>query len=172
METKAFKVIAGLFAASVVLCGAQMATAKTILPVMTTESLSPVSGAALGGDFDGDGRRDEVMVVRDQARDRLDIRVRLNRLDGVQDIKVTSVSAREGYNLRVTGDEAFRRDCGDGAACEADSFRAPHDSVLVSLDAGMDVLVYWNGKTFEQDFVSSDEVLMRRALSALYAFDR
>ncbi|OYW76202.1 MAG: hypothetical protein B7Z26_10765, partial [Asticcacaulis sp. 32-58-5] len=95
-----------------------------------------------------------------------------NRVDGVQDIKVTSVSAREGYSLRVAGDESFRRDCGDGASCEAGSFRAPYDSVLVSLEAGMDVLVYWNGKSFEQDFVSSDEVLMRRALSALYAFDR
>ncbi|MDI7775498.1 hypothetical protein [Asticcacaulis sp. EMRT-3] len=132
------------------------------------------------GDFDGDGRTDQLMLVAEPNSGRIAVHIRLNTAQGYKDIRVTSFDSAEGAapDVRVVHAGAYASDCGSYATDCTASIRAQHDSVLIGLDGGASLLVHWQAAQagqagqFEQDFVHSDEALMAHALSALYAMNR
>ena len=125
------------------------------------------------GDFDGDGRVDQLYLVTEADTGRVAVHVRLNRADGVQDIRITSldVGGAATPNLQVvSAGTRYATDCGTYSSdCHADTLMANHDSVLLGLDGSTSVLIHWTGAKFDQDFVHSNDSLLAHAVAALYA---
>ena len=132
------------------------------------------------GDFDGDGRTDQLMLVAEPGSGRVAVHIRLNTVHGYKDIRVTSFDASEGAapDVRVVHAGLYASDCGSYATNCSTSVTTHDDSVLIGLDGGASLLVHWQAGQggedgqFEQDFVHNDEALMAHALSALYAMNR
>ena len=127
------------------------------------------------GDFDGDGTRDALFLVNEPDSDRVAIHIRLNKAGGAEDIRVTSLDGRASAasDLRVVAAGQYVLDCGTFSdSCAAHTVEANSQSIIVSMEGGLTVLIHWQGDHFEQDFVRSDEAAMARALSSLYAANR
>jgi hypothetical protein len=138
----------------------------------TQISQNPFSAQGIKGDFNGDGMPDEVWFSHETDTDRVKVNIRLNRLDGVENIQVTSLDANLTANVQSAPASAYQRDCGDFSSdCEQARLVTKTDALLLSLNEGITVLVYWNGQQFEQDFVASDELRLRRAVSTLSALE-
>ncbi len=126
------------------------------------------------GDFDGDGRRDDLYLVNEADSNRIAVHIRLNQATGAQDLRVTSFdvdSSREA-GLHVVAAGAYHPDCGNFSTDCGEAIRTRTDSLMVSLGSGGTVLVHWQDGRFEQDFVRSDEAAMARVAAALYAENR
>lgn len=144
--------------------------ASTLSPDLHTLKAAPQN--LRGGDFDGDGRADTLYLVNEADSGRVAVHIRLDRVDGPQDMRVTSLEAGafDPPNLRVVPAGAYAPDCGTYAAgCTSKPIEAAHDSVMLGLDGTTTVLLYWNGSHFEQDFVKSDDTILAHAVAALYA---
>lgn len=150
--------------------------AALVAPVQAA-SLKPngfMSSAAretivLKADFDGDGHMDDVWLSPDEDGSRLGVYIRLNRAGGSTEYRVTAIDADLAAQVQHAPASAYKRDCGDFAsACEADALTLAHDGLIVSLDEGVNVLVHWSPEGFQQDFIASDEVRLRRAVATLF----
>lgn len=155
-----------------------MVGAVSVHAATMTPDLNPLAkdqtAVSRSGDFDGDGRRDDISLVTEANTGRVAVYVRLNRAEGEKDIRVTSLDmdAADALNLHVVAAGAYKADCGtysDG--CSAAPVEAAHDSLMLSTN-GTTVLLHWQKDHFETDFVHSDEALMAHALAALYALNR
>ncbi|MFT3995893.1 MAG: hypothetical protein QM667_00680 [Asticcacaulis sp.] len=123
--------------------------------------------ASLKGDFDGDGRLDDVAFTADGG-DRQAVWLRLGN---GQEVQVMSLDARLAAQVQRAPAGGYALDCGSFADhCGAD-IRTTADSLVLSLDDGVNVLVHWTGKSFDQDFIRSDEVRLSRAVATLFAFN-
>lgn len=150
------------------------AQAATLTPDL--HSLKPALTTERRGDFDGDGRVDQLYLVTEADTGRVAVHVRLDRATGPQDIRVTSldVGAAAAPDLQVvTAGTALAVDCGTYASdCHQGLMTAAHDSILLSLDGSTSVLIHWTGGQFDQDFVRSRDGLLAHAVAALYAENR
>jgi len=148
-----------------------VAQAASLTPDFHT--LKPAQSVVRSGDFDGDGHVDQLYLVTEADTGRVAVHVRLNRADGVQDIRVTSldVGAASTPNVQVVpAGSAYAADCGTYSSdCHEGTLKADHDSVLLSLDGSTSVLIHWTGAKFDQDFVHSNDSLLAHAVAALYA---
>ncbi len=127
------------------------------------------------GDFDGDGTRDALFLVNEPDSDRVAVHVRLNKATGAEDVRVTSLDghASAASDLRVVAAGQYVLDCGSFSdSCGAHTVEALNQSLIIGLEGGLTVLVHWQGDHFEQDFVRSDDAVLARALSGLYASNR
>ncbi len=126
---------------------------------------------ARDGDFDGDGRRDDLYLSTEADTGRVAVYVRLNTADGARDIRVTSLDADvdSPLDLHVVHAGTYAADCGNFASDCGAGVKADHDSLILGLDSGSSVLMHWQNDHFETDFVRNDEAQMARALSAMYA---
>jgi len=153
---------------------ASAAQAATLTPDL--HSLKPVATASRSGDFDGDGRVDQLYLVTEADTGRVAVHVRLDRSTGPRDIRVTSldVGAAAAPDLQVVPPgTALAADCGTYASdCRQGLLTAPHDSILLSLDGSTSVLIHWTGDKFDEDFVHSRDGLLAHAVAALYAENR
>lgn len=146
------------------------AHASTLIP-----DLSPVHADAptlpRGGDFDGDGRQDDLYLSDESDTGRVAVHVRLNTAAGARDIRVTSLDmgADSALDLAVVPAGAYAADCGNYATNCGAGIATAHDSLMLGLGSGSSVLLHWQNDHFETDFVRDDEAEMARALSALYA---
>ena len=163
--------LAALVAGGVLI--ANLASAATLTPDFSTLS-RPSQSMASTGDFDGDGRSDELYMINEVNTGRVAIHVRLNTVHGDQDIRVTSLdSGNTTPNLHVAAAGVYQSDCGTyTTACDAAGIRTTHDSLILGLDGDTTVLMHWQGDHFETDFIRNDEARMARAFSALYALNR
>jgi len=152
---------------------ASQAGAATLMPDFNTLS-RPDQTLVRSGDFDGDGRTDELYMVAEADTGRVAIHVRLNRAEGVKDIRVTSLdSGNATPNLHVAAAGFYQADCGTYTTdCASNGIRTLQDSLILGLDGDTTVLLHWQGDHFEQDFIRNDEASLARALSALYALNR
>lgn len=126
------------------------------------------------GDFDGDGRRDSLYLVNEADSSRIAVHVRLNKVSGSEDLRVTSFdqdSAKDA-GLHVAAAGWYHPDCGNFATDCGGAIHTNSDGLLLSLSSGGTVLVHWQDGRFEQDFVRSDEAAMARVAAALYAENR
>jgi len=151
-----------------------MAQAATLTPDM--HSLKPVAEGVRSGDFDGDGRVDQLYLVTEADTGRVAVHVRLDRATGPRDIRVTSldVGTAAAPDLQVVpAGTALAADCGTYASdCRQGVVTAPHDSIVLGLDSSTSVLIHWTGAQFDQDFVRSRDSLLAHAVAALYAENR
>lgn len=149
-----------------------VAQAASLTPDL--HSLKPAQTAVRSGDFDGDGRIDQLYLVTEDSG-RVALHVRLDRATGPQDIRVTSVDISDASapNLQVVpAGAAYTADCGTySSECREGKLTAAHDSVLLALDGSTTVLLHWTGAQFDQDFVRSNDSLLAHAVAALYAFN-
>lgn len=125
-------------------------------------------------DFDGDGRMDELYFSSRPNSDRVDVHVRLNTASGPKDIQITSVDMNDSaaVNVQIVPAGHYVPDCGNFASdCDQTPVVATHDSLILAIGGGSNVLAHWQDDHFEQDFVRSDEALMAHVLSALYALN-
>ncbi len=155
-----------------VLLGAMPAMSATLTPDMGPLSASQ-GRLERDGDFDGDGRRDDLQLVA-EADDRVAVHVRLNTADGVRDVNVTRIeaSANAPMNVQVVKAGSYVSDCGDYAeGCQA-RIEAMHDSLVFGLSDGVTVLAHWQGDHFEQDFIRQDEAMLAQSLAGLLASNR
>ncbi len=147
------------------------AQASTLVPDFHAPATA--QSAVRSGDFDGDGRVDQLYLVTEADTGRVAVHLRLNRADGVQDIRVTSldVAGSATPNLQVVpAGTRYATDCGTYSAdCHEGTLTADHDSVLLGLDGSTSVLIHWTGAKFDQDFVHSNDSLLAHAVAALYA---
>ncbi len=110
------------------------------------------------GDFDGDGKRDEVEIIRDVKEDSFVLMVHLQRAkqwiegagvgDSYFDIGLRSVS--KGRYLTACGK-------GEPGACDGGkpkSFDLKTDGIKVFWRNSSEVLYYWNAKANKLDFVT------------------
>lgn len=169
-------VVLGTLLAGLAACGlmiAPLANASTLTPDFNTFSRSGQS-IARSGDFDGDGRTDELYMVSEADTGRVAVHVRLNTVKGEQDIRVTSIdSGNTTPNLHVAAAGVYQADCGTYTTdCVATGIRTTQDSLILGLDGDTTVLLHWQGDHFETDFIRNDEARMARAFSALYALNR
>lgn len=169
-------VVLGSVLALVMTGGAMISSqagAATLMPDLNRPG-QPDPSLSRSGDFDGDGRADELYMVAEADTGRVAIHVRLNRTDGPRDIRVTSLdSGNAAPNLQVAAPGFYQADCGSYTTdCAANGIRTLQDSLLLGLDGDTTVLLHWQGDHFEQDFVRNDEARLARALSALYALNR
>ncbi|MFT4074364.1 MAG: hypothetical protein QM647_02450 [Asticcacaulis sp.] len=150
-----------------------LAGAATLMPDLNTLNRAD-QNLSRSGDFDGDGRADELYMVTEADTGRVAIHVRLNRADGPQDLRVTSLdSGNAAPNLHVAAPGFYQADCGSYTTdCAANGIRTLQDSLMLGLDGDTTVLLHWQGNHFEQDFIRNDEARLARALSALYALNR
>ena len=148
-----------------------MAQASTLVPDFHAPATA--GSAVRSGDFDGDGRVDQLYLVTEADTGRVAVHVRLNRADGVEDVRVTSldVGGAATPNLQVVpAGTRYAADCGTYASdCHDGTLKADHDSVLLGLDGSTSVLIHWTGARFDQDFVRSNDSLLAHAVAALYA---
>ena len=148
-----------------------MAGASTLTP--NFHAPATVAPVERSGDFDGDGRVDQLYLVTEADTGRVAVHVRLNRADGVQDVRITSldVAGSATPNLQVVHAGAtYATDCGTYSSdCQQGKLKADHDSVLLGLDGSTSVLIHWTGAKFDQDFVHSNDSLLAHAVAALYA---
>ncbi len=162
--------IVGLVLTSMTVSLAVSARASTLIP-----DLSPLHADAhpvpTGGDFDGDGRRDDLYLTDEDGTGRVAVHVRLNTAEGARDIRVTSLDmdVDSSPDLSVVPAGAYAADCGNFATNCGAGVVAAHDSLMLGLGSGSSVLMHWQGDHFETDFVHNDEAEIARALSALYA---
>lgn len=139
---------------------------------------APAQAVPHDGDFDGDGRRDDLYLVNEVDSNRVAVHIRLNAAEGARDIRVTSFDmdtygvGGKSAGLHVAAAGAYRPDCGNFAADCGEIIHTAADSLLVTLSSGGTVLVHWRDGRFEQDFVRSDEAAMARVAAALYAENR
>lgn len=154
------------------------AAVLTAAPVQASPLLpdfSPLTTAAQtlehGGDFDGDGRRDDLYLSTEPDSGRVAVHVRLNTASGPRDIRVTSLEAAGNapVDLHVAAAGTYAADCGNFLSDCGPAVVAAHDSLILGLDSGSSVLMHWQDDHFETDFVRNDEAQMARALSAMYA---
>jgi hypothetical protein len=120
------------------------------------------------GDFDGDGRLDDLYLVAEDSG-RVAVRVRLSATGA--DVRITSVDAPANTppSLQVVAAGTFQNDCGDYADGCTGAIVTASDSLVLTLDSGINVLMHWRDGRFEQDFVRRDEAMMARALVGLLA---
>ena len=134
---------------------------------------TPARAVVRSGDFDGDGRVDQLYLVTEAESGRVAVHVRLNRADGVQDIRVTSldIGTDATPNLQVVpAGVAYATDCGTYSSdCRQGTLKADHDAILLGLDGSTSVLIHWTGAKFDQDFVHGNDSLLAHAVAALYA---
>eukprot|EP01042_Synura_sphagnicola_P017691 gene17691-22370_t len=126
------------------------------------------------GDFDGDGRVDELYFSTRPNSQRVDVHVRLNAATGPKDIQITSIDMNDdvAVNVQVVPAGHYTPDCGNFASdCDQTPVVTTHDSLILAIGGGSNVLAHWQDDHFEQDFVRSDEALMAHVLSALYALN-
>jgi len=163
--------LAGLAAGGAMI--ASLADAATLTPDFNTlgRAEQPVSRA---GDFDGDGRTDELYMVSEANTGRVAVHVRLNRAAGSEDIRVTSIdSGNATPDLHIAAAGVYQADCGTYATdCATAGIRTLQDSLILALDGDTTVLLHWRDDHFETDFIRNDEARMARAFSALYALNR
>lgn len=121
------------------------------------------------GDFDGDGRLDDVYLV---AEDTGRIAVHI-RLADRRDMRVTSIDvpANTSPNLQVVASGTFHSDCGSFADDCAGALVTQADSLILGLSSDAKVLIHWVDGRFEQDFVRSDEAMVARDLAGLLALN-
>lgn len=152
---------------------ATLADASTLTPDFNTLS-RPSQTLARSGDFDGDGRTDELYMVGEADTGRVAVHVRLNTVNGDQDIRVTSVdSGNATPNLHVAAAGLYQADCGTYTTdCATAGIHTTSDSLILGLDGDTTVLLHWQGDHFETDFIRNDEARMARAFSALYALNK
>lgn len=125
----------------------------------------------LSADLNGDGLKDEVWFSHN-GQDRLHLHVRFAGADFGEDQIVTGLDAAQAHQLQSAPAGAYRLDCGDFAsACDQEIVRTDHDGLILSLDEGLTILIHWNGEAFEQDFVASNEVRLRRAMAVRFALN-
>ena len=148
-----------------------MAQAASLTPDF--HSLKPAPHVVRTGDFDGDGRVDQLYLVTESDTGRVALHVRLDRATGPQDIRITSldVAASATPNLQVVqAGTKWATDCGTYASdCHDALLKADHDSILLGLDGSTSVLIHWTGTQFDQDFVHGNDSLLAHAVAALYA---
>ncbi|ESQ81358.1 hypothetical protein [Asticcacaulis sp. YBE204] len=133
---------------------------------------APYAGLAapLKGDFDGDGRQDDVWFSQDDDA-RQSVYIRLNRAEGAEDLKVMSLDAKLTPQAQRAVAADYKVDCGAFADNCTDGVRLTTDGLILSLDEGMTVLIHWTGKGFDQDFIRSDDVRLSRAVATLFALN-
>jgi len=159
--------LASALAVSMYAGGAMAAEMKTDV------SRAPYAGttAALKGDFDGDGRQDEVAFTADED-DREGVRQTIwLRLGNGDEVRVMSLDAALATQVQRAPAADYALDCGSFSDHCGETLRTTTDSLVLSLDQGMTVLVHWNGSAFDQDFVRSDEVRLSRAVATLFALN-
>jgi hypothetical protein len=136
-------------------------------------TMTPSAAVVRSGDFDGDGRVDQLYLVTEAETGRVAVHVRLDRADGIRDIRVTSldVGTAAAPNLQVVpAGAAYAADCGTYSSdCRQGALKADHDSILLGLDGSTNVLIHWTGAKFDQDFVRGNDTLLAHAVAALYA---
>lgn len=132
-------------------------------------SKAPFTGlsASLKGDFDGDGRLDDVVFSAEDG----DRQAVYMRLGGGEEVKVISLDARLAAQVQRAPAATYQVDCGSFADHCGGDIKTQTDGLILSLDEGVTVLVHWNGEAFDQDFVRSDEVRLSRAVATLFAFN-
>jgi len=136
-----------------------VAQASTLIPDF--HAPATVQSAVRSGDFDGDGRIDQLYLVTEADTGRVAVHVRFN-LD---------VGGSATPNLQVVpAGTRYATDCGTYSSdCHQAMLTADHDSVLLGLDGSTSVLIHWTGAKFDQDFVHSNDSLLAHAVAALYA---
>lgn len=152
-----------------VVAGMMLAGTAGAADLRTDVSKAPFSGlsASLKGDFDGDGRIDDVVFSAEDG-DRQAVYMRLGR---GEEVKVISLDARLAAQVQRAPAATYQVDCGSFSDhCNGD-IETHTDGLILSLDDGVTVLVHWNGQAFDQDFVHSDEVRLSRAVATLFAFN-
>jgi hypothetical protein len=152
---------------------ASLADAATLMPDFNVLD-RPQQPLTRTGDFDGDGRSDELYMVGEANTGRVAIHVRLNTAQGDRDIRVTSIDSGNAMpNLHIATAGLYQADCGTYATdCTLSGIRTAQDSLILGLDGDTTVLLHWQGDHFETDFIRNDEARMARAFSALYALNR
>ena len=169
-------VVLGVVAALIALGGlaiSTLANASTLTPDLSRPSLTDQT-VSRDGDFDGDGRRDELYLVSEADTGRIAVHVHLNTLNGTQDIRVTAFDGgASAPDLRVVKAGHYQAECGTFTSdCATAGIKAAHDSLMLGMDGATGLLLHWQDDHFEQDFVRSDEAAMAHAFSALYALNR
>lgn len=115
------------------------------------------------GDFDNDGRLDQVLILPEAETGRFEIQIRFNAADGAHTQRVMTIGGEafapdSGMELHVVPAGRYTVDCGDFSdGCQADVIDASADSLRLSMN-GASVLMYWNGDRFVQDFVKAEAV--------------
>jgi len=142
------------------------ATAAEMKPDLRQAPFGGVTNT-LKGDFDGDGRLDDVAFMPEEG-ERQAVWLRLGN---GQSVRVISLDARQAAQIERAPAADYALDCGSFADQCGDSLRTTTDGLVLSLDEGMTVLVHWNGSAFDQDFIRSDEVRLSRAVATLFAFN-
>lgn len=174
MVTLVGRVFKGLVVVGMMMGVAASAHASQMTPDLNAMA-SPHALQPRGGDFDGDGSRDALFLVNEPDSDRVAVHVRLNKATGPEDIRVTSLDARASgaSDLRIVAAGQYVLDCGSFSdSCTGHTVEARNQCLIIGLEGGLTVLVHWQADHFEQDFVRSDEAVMARALSGLYAANR
>lgn len=169
-------VVLGVIVALIALGGlaiSTLANASTLTPDLSRPSLTDQT-VSRDGDFDGDGRRDELYLVSEADTGRIAVRVHLNKINGTQDVRVTAFDGGAGApDLRVVKAGHYQAECGTFTSdCATAGIEAAHDSLLLGMDGATGLLLHWQDDHFEQDFVRNDEAAMAHAFSALYALNR
>jgi hypothetical protein len=148
-----------------------VAQASSLIPDFHT--LKPAADTVRSGDFDGDGRVDQLYLVTEADTGRVAVHVRFNRLSGPQDVRITSldVGTAATPNLQVVhAGTSWATDCGTYSSdCHEGTMKADHDAILLGLDGSTSVLIHWTGTQFDQDFVHGNDSLLAHAVAALYA---
>ena len=166
------------------LMGMLVATGVTFAACAPAHAFSPMPdlnplnrthvAVARQGDFDGDGRMDDLYLVDEPETGRVAVHVRLNTAEGPKDFRVTSLDmdVDAALNLNVVHAGLYQADCGSFSTDCSAGITTHTDSLMLGTGGGTSVLVHWQGDHFEQDFVRNDEAMMAQALSALYALNR
>ncbi|WP_349320474.1 hypothetical protein [Asticcacaulis sp. MM231] len=168
--------VLGVLTALIALGGVAISTlakASTLTPDLSRPSVTDHT-LSRDGDFDGDGRRDDLYLVSEADTGRIAVHIHLNRVSGTQDIRVTAFDGgATAPDLRVVKAGRYQAECGTFTSdCATAGINAAHDSLMLGLDGATGLLLHWQGDHFEQDFVRSDEAAMAHAFSALYALNR
>ncbi len=152
---------------------ATVSHASTLTPDFNR--MAPLNSATLkGGDFDGDGRADDLYLMPERETGRVAVHIRLNKITGPEDIRVTSLDAAgdRAPDLRVVPAGLYHSDCGSySSACDTQKISADHDSLIVGAGNGTSVLLHWSADHFEPDFVRNEDALMALALATIYAYN-
>lgn len=149
---------------------AGLANAATLAPSFSHFGIS-TPDLPRSGDFDGDGRMDQLVLIAEPDTGRVAVHVELNTVHGIKDVRVTSfdADASTSPDLRIVAAGHYTGDCGSFAVDCNTNVQASHDSLMIGLAGGASLLVHWQDGAFQQDFVRSDESMMAHALAALYA---
>lgn len=147
------------------IAGSATAASLSFMPrVLDKSAQAPVRE----GDFDNDGRVDQVLILPEAGTGRFEIQIRFNRSEGTQTRRVMTLGAEaflpdSGLELQVVPAGRYEVDCGDYSDdCTADVIDATSDSLRLSM-SGASVLMYWDGERFVQDFVKTDALENDRA---------